>query len=248
MTGVPVTRAMVLAAGRGERMRPITDTLPKVLVTVAGRTLLDHALDMLAAAGVELCVVNTHHLADLVVTHLAGRTAPRIVLSPEPTLLDTGGGVKKALAHFGDAPFYTVNADALWLDGPSPMLPRLAAQWDPARMDALLLLHPTVAAHGYDSAAMGDYHLAPDGRARWRGHGGVAPFVFAGVTVCDRRLYAGASAGAFSQLRLWNQAEERERLFGLRHDGVFFHVGTPAALEEANAYFTQGGGPRRTME
>lgn len=248
MSGVGIKRAMVLAAGRGERMRPITDTLPKVLVEVAGRTLLDHALDSLAAAGVELCVVNTHYLADRIAAHLADRKTPRIVLSPEPVLLDTGGGVKKALAYFGDDPFYTVNTDALWLDGPSPMLPRLASQWDPSRMDALLLLHSTVAAHGYDTAAMGDYHLAPDGRAHWRGHSGVAPFVFAGVTICDRRLYADAPEGAFSQLRLWNQAQERERLYGLRHDGVFFHVGTPAALDEANAYFAQGGGPRRTME
>jgi MurNAc alpha-1-phosphate uridylyltransferase len=222
--------------------------LPKVLVKVAGRTLLDHALDALMAAGVELCVVNTHHLADLVVAHLAGRTAPRIMLSPEVSLLDTGGGVKQALAHFGEAPFYTVNGDALWLDGPSPMLARLAEHWDPARMEALLLLHPTVAAHGYDTGAMGDYHLAPDGRARWRGHSGVAPFAFAGVTLCDRRLYADAPDGAFSQLALWNKAEERERLFGVRHDGEFFHVGTPAALEDAEGYFARGGGSRRTME
>jgi MurNAc alpha-1-phosphate uridylyltransferase len=239
---------MVLAAGRGERLRPITEALPKVLVKVTGRTLLDHALDGLAAAGVELCVVNTHYLADLVAARLAGRTVPRIVLSREAMLLDTGGGVKKALAHFGDEPFYTINGDALWLDGPSPMLPRMARHWDPARMDALLLLHPTVAAHGYEPSALGDYHLTPDGRARWRGRSGVAPFVFAGVTVCDRRLYDSAPDGPFSQLALWQQAEERERLYGLRHDGEFFHVGTPAALEDAEAYFARGGGRRRTME
>jgi MurNAc alpha-1-phosphate uridylyltransferase len=248
MTGAPITQAMVLAAGRGERMRPITADLPKALVPAGGISLLDRALDALAAAGVETCVVNTHYLAERVSAHLARRRRPRIVLSPESTLLDTGGGVRQALTHFGDAPFYTVNADALWLDGPSPMLARLSRQWDPARMDALLLLHPTVAAHGYDSDAMGDYHLAPDGRARWRGRSGIASFVFAGVTVCDRRLYADAPDGAFSQLLLWNRAEERERLYGLRHDGVFFHVGTPAALAEADAYFAQGGGPRRTME
>ncbi|MCW5744701.1 MAG: nucleotidyltransferase family protein [Alphaproteobacteria bacterium] len=248
MTGAVIKRAMLLAAGRGERMRPITDTLPKVLVKVAGRALLDHALDALAGAGVELCVVNTHHLGEQVAAHLARRVTPRIVLSPEAALLDTGGGVKQALAHFGDEPFYTVNGDALWLDGPSPMLTRLARCWEAARMDALLLLHPTVAAHGYDSDAMGDYHLAPDGRARWRGRSGVASFVFAGVTVCDRRLYEAAPAGAFSQLLLWNQAEMRERLYGLRHDGEFFHVGTPAALAEAEAYFARGGGRRRAME
>lgn len=248
MTSAVVRRAMVLAAGRGERMRPITATLPKVLVEVGGRTLLDHALDALAAAGVELCVVNTHHLGDLVAARLAGRTVPRIVLSPEESLLDTGGGVKRALPHFGDEPFFTVNGDALWLDGPSPMLARLAGHWDPARMDALLLLHPTVAAHGYEPDAMGDYRLAPDGLAHWRAGSGVVPFVFAGVTVCDRRLYATAPEGAFSQLLLWNGAEERERLHGLRHDGEFFHVGTPAALQDTEDYFTHGGSRRRTME
>ena len=248
MSGTAVKRAMLLAAGRGERMRPITDTLPKALVSVAGATLLDHALDSLADVGVELCVVNTHHLADQITAHLARRTRPHIELSPEATLLDTGGGVKKALDWFGDAPFYTVNGDALWLDGPSPMLARMARQWDPARMDVLLLLHPTVAAHSYDTDGMGDYHLAPDGRARWRGRSGVAPFMFAGVTVCDRRLYEAAPNGPFSQLLLWNQAEARERLFGLRHDGEFFHVGTPAALADAEDYFARGGGRRRTME
>lgn len=243
-----VRQAMILAAGRGERMRPITDTTPKVLVEVAGRTLLDHALDALAVAGVETCVVNTHYLADRVVAQLARRRVPRIVLSPETELLDTGGGVKRALARLGAEPFYTVNGDALWLDGPTRMLSRMAQHWDPARMEALLLLHPSVAAHGYDPDAMGDYHLAPDGRARWRGRDGVAPFVFAGVTICDARLYRAAPDGPFSQLVLWNEAQARGRLYGLRHDGEFFHVGTPAALQEAEAYFARGGGSRRAME
>jgi MurNAc alpha-1-phosphate uridylyltransferase len=247
MSAMP-RRAMVLAAGLGQRMRPITDTMPKPMIEIGGRALIDRALDSLAAAGVETCVVNTHYLGDMLAAHLADRTAPRIVLSPETELLDTGGGVKKALAHFGDEPFYTVNGDALWLDGPSPMLTRLTRHWDPARMDALLLLHPAVAAHGYDSSAMGDYHMTPDGRAHWRGRSGVAPFVFAGVTICDRRLYDAAPEGPFSQLVLWNRAEERERLYGLRHDGEFFHVGTPAALEDTEAYFARGRGRRRTME
>ncbi len=248
MSGAVIKQAMVLAAGRGERMRPITDAQPKALVKVVGRALLDHALDALADAGVELCVINTHYLGEQIQAHVAQRKAPRIVLSPEAALLDTGGGVKNALAHFGDAPFYTINSDALWLDGPSPMLARMARHWEPARMDALLLLHSTVAAHGYDADGMGDYYLTPEGRARWRGGSGVAPFMFAGVTVCDRRLYAQAPQGPFSQLLLWNKAEQRERLFGLRHDGEFFHVGTPAALEDAEAYFARGGGRRRTME
>jgi MurNAc alpha-1-phosphate uridylyltransferase len=241
-------RAMVLAAGLGQRMRPITNNMPKPMIEIGGRSLIDRALDSLAAAGVESCVVNTHYLGDLLAKHLAGRKTPRIILSPEDTLLDTGGSVVKALAHFGDEPFFTVNADTFWLDGRTPMLARLAAQWDARRMDALLLLHSTITAHSYESHAMGDYHLAADSRARWRGRIGVAPFVFAGVTLCDRRLFEGAPEGAFSQLRLWNEAEARERLFGMRHDGEFFHVGTPQALAETRAWFAGDGAPRRTME
>lgn len=247
MSAMP-RRAMVLAAGLGQRMRPITDTMPKPMIEIAGRTLIDRALDSLAVAGVETCVVNTHHLGDMLATHLASRTAPRIVLSPEDRLLDTGGGVVKALAHFGDEPFFTVNADTFWLDGRTPMLARLARQWDARRMDALLLLHSTITAHSYESDAMGDYYLDADGRARWRGRTGVAPFVFAGVTLCDRRLFEGAPQGAFSQLRLWNAAEARGRLYGLRHDGEFFHVGTPRALAETRAWFAGDDTPRRAME
>lgn len=247
MSAMP-RRAMVLAAGLGQRMRPITDSMPKPMIEVAGRTLIDRVLDSLAAAGVETCVVNTHYLGDMLAKHLASRTTPRIVLSAEATLLDTGGGVVQALAHFGDEPFFTVNADTFWLDGRTPMLARLAAQWDAGRMDALLLLHSTITAHAYEPHAMGDYHLAPDGRARWRGRVGVAPFVFAGVTLCDRRLFAGAPSGAFSQLKLWNEAEARGRLYGMRHDGEFFHVGTPQALAETRAWFAGGGAPRPAME
>ena len=247
MSAMP-RRAMVLAAGLGQRMRPITDSMPKPMIEVAGRTLIDRVLDSLAAAGVETCVVNTHYLGDMLAKHLASRTTPRIVLSPEDALLDTGGGVVKALAHFGDEPFFTVNADTFWLDGRTPMLARLAAQWDARRMDALLLLHSTITAHAYESHAMGDYHLAANGQARWRGRVGVAPFVFAGVTLCDRRLFAGAPPGAFSQLKCWTEAEARGRLYGMRHDGEFFHVGTPQALAETRAWFAGGGTPRRAME
>lgn len=247
MSAMP-RRAMVLAAGLGQRMRPITNTMPKPMIEVAGGTLIDRALDSLAAAGVETCVVNTHYLGDMLAAHLASRTAPRIILSPEDRLLDTGGGIVHALAHFGDEPFFTVNADTFWLDGRTPMLARLAAQWDARRMDALLLLHSTITAHAYENQAMGDYHLAADGRARWRGRSGsVAPFVFAGVTLCDRRLFAEAPDGAFSQLRLWNEAEARGRLYGMRHDGEFFHVGTPQALAETREWLA-GGKPRRAME
>jgi MurNAc alpha-1-phosphate uridylyltransferase len=223
--------------------------MPKPLVKVAGKALLDHVLDRLADAGVARAVVNVHYLAEQIERHVAARTAPRVTISDERgLLLDTGGGVVKALAHFGDEPFFTVNADTFWLDGRTPMLARLAAQWDARRMEALLLLHSTITAHGYDSRAMGDYYLAPDGCARWRERVGVAPFVFAGVTLCDRRLFEDAPQGAFSQLRLWNEAEARGRLYGLRHDGEFFHVGTPQALAETQAWFAGGGAPRRVME
>lgn len=226
-------RAMVLAAGMGMRMRPLTLTRPKPLVMVGGSTLLDHALDRLAAVGVERAVVNTHYLGDMIADHLAGRDQPAITLSPEEELLDTGGGVRQALPHLGDQPFYVVNADILWLDGPSPALARLAAAWNPAVMDALLLLMPIVAAVGYEGS--GDYHLDADGVARYRDADEPAPFVYAGVQIIKPELYADAPGGPFSNLALWRKAEAAGRLHGLRHDGVWFHVGTPEAVRDVNA-------------
>lgn len=242
------SRAMVLAAGLGTRMRPITDTLPKPLVEVAGRSLLDRALDSLAAAGVRDAVVNLHHLPHLIEARLAGRRAPRIAFSREPALLDTGGGTRQALGLLGDGAFFVVNSDALWLDGSTPALARMARHWDPEAMDALLLLHPAVAAHGYESEGPGDYFLAPDGRARRRRPGEVAPFLFAGVSLCTAALFDGAPDGAFSLRLLWDRAEEAGRLHALRHDGEWFHVGTPEALAETEAFFGRGGRPRKTME
>ncbi len=242
------THAMVLAAGLGLRLRPITDTLPKPLVEVGGRALLDRALDALQTAGVPRVVVNTHHLAPKIRSHLAGRKMPQIVLSHEDTLLETGGGVRLALPLLGAGPFCVINSDTFWLDGATPMLARLAAQWDPARMDALLLLHPVVSAVGWDGDSRGDYFMASDGAARRRKDSEIAPFLFAGVTLCGPALFEGAPDGAFSLRVLWDRAEEHGRLFGMRHDGEWFHVGSPQALTQAEDWFARGGRRRRTME
>jgi N-acetyl-alpha-D-muramate 1-phosphate uridylyltransferase len=247
MSAAP-NRAMVLAAGLGLRLRPITETIPKPLVDVGGRTLLDRSLDALEAASIETCVVNTHYLADQIERHLASRPRPRTIISHEPELLDTGGGVRKALPLLGDDPFVVVNSDTFWLDGITPMLDRLTRQWDPQRLDALLLLHPTVWAIGYDGDGRGDYLMDTEGHARRRIGGAMAPFLFAGVSICSRSLFAEAPTGAFSLRLLWDRAEEAGRLFGMRHDGEWFHIGTPEALEQARAYFERGGRQRRTME
>ena len=234
-------RAMVLAAGRGERLRPLTDRLPKPLVEIRGKTMLDRALDRLAAAGVTDAVVNLHHLGDQIEAHLAVRTRPNITLSREPELLDTGGGVCAALQWLGEAAFFVLNGDVVWLEGIDPALNRLAHAWDEATMDALLLLHPTVSAYGYEGP--GDFLMAPDGRLRRRQEQVVAPFVFAGLQMLHPRLFASAPDGAFSLNRLYDLAEEQERLWGLRHDGEWFHIGTLDALrgaEDALHYMSTG--------
>jgi MurNAc alpha-1-phosphate uridylyltransferase len=238
MTGIE--RAMVLAAGVGQRMRPLTDSKPKALIEVAGRSLVDRALDRLQDAGVQSCVVNLHHMAALLQRHLQARSAPQIVFSSEETLLETGGGVKQALPLLGQQPFYVVNCDALWLDGPSPTLELLARLWDDARMDALLLLQPAVAAIGYDGP--GDYFMEPDGLLRRRIEERVAPFVFTGVQILSPRLFDGAPEGAFSLRDLYDRAQEAGRLHGLRNDGLWFHVGTPGAVALAEAALGNGKG------
>lgn len=223
------THAMVLAAGLGLRMRPITATLPKPLVSVAGRTMLDRALDHLDRAGVSRKVVNSHWLPEKIAAHLAGRDD--VTLSPEDVLLETGGGVAKALPLLGTAPFYVVNSDIIWTDGGADSaLARLAALWDDARMDALLLLCRTATAMGYDGA--GDFFLSPDGVPSRRGDRQVAPLLFSGVQILSPRLFAEAPSGKFSLNVLYDQALEAGRLFGLVHDGRWYHVGTPEALPE----------------
>lgn len=227
-------RAMVLAAGYGVRMRPLTDRLPKPLIEVAGRALIDYVLDRLAAIGVEQAVVNVHHLADAMERHLAGRRAPEILISDERAeLLDTGGGVVKALPTLGNEPFFHINSDTLWTDGPAPNLQRLAESFDPTRMDALLLLAPTEGSVGY--AGRGDYSMAPDGRLSRRGDRESVPHVYAGVAILAPALFIDAPAGPFSLTRLFARAEAAGRLHGLPLDGTWMHVGTPSAIAEAEA-------------
>lgn len=233
MASIP-KRAMVLAAGRGLRMRPITERTPKPMIPVAGRALVDHALDRLEDAGVETAVVNTFHLADQIERHLAKRKTPAIVFSRETELLETGGGVKRALAEFGKAPFFVVNADAFWLNGPTDALERMAAIWDDDTMDGLLLLHSTVDAYGY--SGRGDFNCTAAGKLARRPEMEVAPWLFTGIQILKPEVFADSPAGAFSLNRIYDRLLEAERLFGVVHDGEWFHIGTPDGLAEAEAY------------
>ena len=227
-------RAIVLAAGLGTRMRPYNGHIPKPLVELGGKSLIDYALDRLADAGVERAVVNVHHLADALERHLAPRTRPQIVISDERgALLGTGGGVAKALPQLGEAPFFLANSDTIWLDGVKPNLVRLAAAFDPATMDALLLLAPTADSVGY--VGRGDFAMLPDGRLRRRGENEVVPFVYAGAAVLSPALFADAPSGAFSLTLLFDRAGTNGRLFGLPLEGVWMHVGTPEAVAAAEA-------------
>lgn len=227
-------KAMVLAAGLGTRMKPLTDTLPKPLVEVTGRALIDHALDRLEEAGVSNVVVNTHHLAGRLENHLNERGAPHIEFSREVELLETGGGIAKALPRLGKNPFYAVNSDAFWLNGPFDALRRMAGSWDDGAMDGLLLLHSTVDAYGY--SGLGDFCIDGDGLLSQRPEGEVSPWLFTGIQILHPRLFKGAPKDHFSLNILYDRAIEEERLFGLIHDGEWFHVGTPEGLQEAETY------------
>ncbi|WP_089178156.1 nucleotidyltransferase family protein [Bosea sp. AS-1] len=225
---------MVLAAGLGQRMRPITDTLPKPLVKIAGRTMLDHMLDRLADAGVEQAVVNVHHLAGQVEAHLAGRLTPRITISDERAeLLETGGGVKKALPLLGTTPFFHTNSDALWRETGKPALPAMAQSWDPERMDILLLLADMDTSLGFDGA--GDFFCDEDGRLARRGGAARAPYVYAGVAILKPELFAETPDGPFSLNLLFDRAIAKGRLFGEVLEGRWLHVGTPEAIAPAEA-------------
>jgi MurNAc alpha-1-phosphate uridylyltransferase len=225
-------RAMVLAAGLGKRMRPITATTPKPLIEVAGRALIDYSLDRLEKAGVEQAVVNVHYLADLVRVHVGQRRRPAIVISDErQRLLDTGGGVAKALPHLGTAPFYVLNADSFWIEGARPNLDWLSAGWNDQKMDALILVASTVRAIGYNGR--GDFRMDPDGRLARRREREVVPFVHAGAALVHPRLFEGCPPDAFSMNVLFDKAIEAGRLYGVRLDGFWLHVGTPEAIAEA---------------
>ena len=228
--------AMVLAAGLGTRMRPLTDSKPKPLIEVGGKTLLDHMLDRLAEAGVETAAVNIHYLGEQIERHVAGRAHPRIVVSDErQNLLGTGGAVVKAMATLGSDPFFHVNADTLWIDGVMPNLTRLAQAFNPPAMDGLLLLAPTTGSIGY--SGRGDFTMATDGRLARRHEREVAPFVYAGAAILSPALFTGAPQGAFALTPLFERAARSGRQFGLRLEGVWMHVGTPDAIAAAEAAF-----------
>ncbi len=231
-------KAFVLAAGMGERMRPLTNTCPKPLLTVGGQTMLDRSLDALAEAGVEEVIVNTYYLGHMIEAHLKNRKTPKITVSRETELLDTGGGVKKMIGFFGNDPFYVLNADVVWTDGKVPTLRALTEKWDSAKMDLLLLLHAAADIPAY--AGKGDYYLAEgaDRPVFAKGRDLKANYIFAGPRIVHPRLFNAAREGAFSFLELFHKAEQAGRLYALRHDGEWHHVGTPEALAETNRIFS----------
>jgi MurNAc alpha-1-phosphate uridylyltransferase len=230
-----VTTAMVLAAGLGKRMRPLTDVVPKPLVRLKGKPLIDHVLDRLAAGGITRAVVNVHYLADLIEAHVAHRTAPEIVISDErDALLDTGGGVVRALPLLGRKPFLIHNSDSVWTEGVGSNIARLIAAFEPERMDSLMLLANGATSLGYEGR--GDFCMDSNGVLSRRGEQRDSPFVFAGVSIAHPRLFEDAPKGAFSLNVLWDRAIDKGRLYGLRLDGVWMHVGTPQSVDDAERW------------
>ena len=228
----PIRFAMVLAAGLGTRMRPITNTLPKPLVPVCGKAMIDYGLDRLAAAGVETAVVNVHYLADQVINHVSARIQPQVNISDErERLLDTGGGIAKALPYFQGEPFFVYNSDSTWIEGTRPNFELLRAAWRPEAMDILLMLSPTVRAVGYDGA--GDFTIDPVGRLSRRIEKRIAPFAYSGAAIVHPRAFDDAPTGAFSFNLLFDRAIKSGKLFGMRMEGQWLHVGTPDAIREA---------------
>jgi len=229
------TRAMIMAAGLGTRMRPLTSDLPKPLVTVAGKALIDHVMDRLMKAGVKTFVVNVHYRAEKLKAHLAQRKDAEIIISDETdSIMDSGGGVAKALAYFRGEPFFHANSDTLWVEGTRPALERLKLRWNEREMDALMLLAPTVNTVCYDGR--GDFMMDADGRISRVGEQRIAPFVWSGVEILHPRLFEGAPSGKFSINPLWDRAIQKGRLFGVRLDGVWMHIDRPSAITEAEHY------------
>lgn len=233
--------AMVMAAGLGKRMRPLTATRPKPLVPVAGKALLDHVLDRLRSAGISRVVINVHYLADALEAHLRknAKDLDILVSDERGQLMETGGGLVQAREMLGDAPFLCVNSDNFWVDGPVDAIRLLGTGWDPERMDALLLLVPLARANCH--GGRGDFHLAPDGRIiKRRGPGRIAPFVYTGVQIMSPNLIADWPEGPFSTMLFWERAIEAGRAFGMVHQGLWFDVGTPAAIPATEAMLADG--------
>jgi N-acetyl-alpha-D-muramate 1-phosphate uridylyltransferase len=229
-----VTRAMIMAAGFGTRMRPLTNDRPKPLVEVRGRTLLDHALDRLVAAGVSMVVINLHYRAEQVRQHLAKRRNIEIIYSMEEEILGTGGGVVKALSFFKDESFFVLNSDSVWVEGYVPPLTAMQARWQPDTMDGLLLLASMTTAMGYEGR--GDFLLDTNGHIARVPERTSSPFAYPGVQIVHPRLFADAPEGAFSTNVMWDRAIAKGRLFGIRLEGVWIHVGTPEAHADAETY------------
>jgi MurNAc alpha-1-phosphate uridylyltransferase len=238
MTRLASDTAMVLAAGLGKRMRPLTATQPKPMVRVAGKPLIDHALDKLAQAGVARAVVNVHYLADVLEDHLKKRTTPAITVSDErEALLETGGGLVKAQGLLPD-PFFCVNSDNLWLDGPKNALADLSGRWNAEEMDALLLLVPHKGALNFPGK--GDFHMTALGQLSRRRSGRIAPFIYTGIQLVAKRLLRDAPQGPFSTNLLWDRAIGEGRLFGVAFTGRWFEVGTPQAIKPTEQALAEG--------
>jgi len=229
------TRAMVMAAGLGTRMRPLTNNRPKPLVVVHGKALIDHAIDRLVAAGVTMIVVNVHYHADQLKAHLAKRKDVEIRISDESDqLMDSGGGIARAMHHFEGEPFFTHNSDSVWVEGTGHALDKLKARWNPQAMDALMLLAPTVTSLCYEGR--GDFNMSADGRLSRVGEQKVAPFVWTGVQIVHPRLFEGQRSAKFSINPLWDRAIAKGRLLGLRLEGVWMHIDRPDAVREAEDF------------
>ncbi|HEY6817129.1 MAG TPA: nucleotidyltransferase family protein [Croceibacterium sp.] len=225
--------AMVMAAGLGKRMRPLTVSQPKPMVRVAGKPLIDHALDRLGEAGIARAVVNVHYMPEAVEAHLKDRALPRVTISDERALLlETGGGLVKAQDLLPD-PFFCVNSDNVWLDGPKNAFRELSDTWDPTRMDALLLLVPHTGARNF--AGKGDFHMDGRGRLTRRRAGRIAPFIYTGIQLVAKRLLRDAPQGPFSTNLLWDRAIEEDRLYGAAFTGQWFEVGNPQAIAPTEA-------------
>lgn len=233
------TKAMILAAGLGTRMAPLTLEKPKPLIVLNGKPLIDHAIDRLVQGGVNFIVVNVHYKADQIVAHLEKRQAREKnleihICDETGMILDTGGAIAKALPYFEGEPFFAHNSDSLWVEGMGSAMARMKARWNPETMDALMLLAPCATAIGYDGR--GDFEMDAWGGLKRRTEMHLAPFVWTGLQIVHPRLFDGAPTGRFSINPLWDKAIDKGRLWGVRLDGVWIHVGTPQGLEEAETF------------